>query len=207
MRTRAGRILFLKARAQGTRSCAQAGSNSALTLRPGDLGRGPCWAVGAAMWVEIWSSYEKEATSQARGTSSASPPHHLCHRSPPSPAHVAMKTCMVSLFGAAGVIVGCSSCASAFAFPSNAALAKANAAPTRAAASAAAASTSNRRLFPRVMVRETALSAEKKDGEEQEPMDLDLEQMFEVSACWGCALHCSNHQTCIVWHRSAINRR
>ncbi len=88
---------------------------------------------------------------------------------------------MVSLFGSAGIIACCSSCTSAFVLPSTAALA--NTAPTRAVAAAPAISSSNRR-------RPMTLSAEKKDGEEdQEPMDLDLEQMFEVSARLDCTLH------------------
>lgn len=95
-------------------------------------------------------------------------PHTQGRRSAPH----TMKTSVASLFGAAGVVACCSSCASAFVVPSVAVRARrpSGAAPS---SSSSGGSSSSRRTMK--------LSAEKKDEEEdQEPMDLDLEQMFEV---------------------------
>ncbi|CAM9199115.1 unnamed protein product [Hapterophycus canaliculatus] len=78
----------------------------------------------------------------------------------------------MSVLGLAGAVAYCSSCASAFVLPSAAAHVHAVAAPT------------STQSIGRDNCRRTSmvLSAEKADGkeEEQEPMDLDLEQMFEV---------------------------
>eukprot|EP00903_Cladosiphon_okamuranus_P021306 g19577.t1 len=83
-----------------------------------------------------------------------------------------MKASVASLIAAAGVVSCCSSCASAFVVPSAAVRAGQAAAAARQASSAAATRNSRRTM---------RLSAEKKEEEEdQEPMDLDLEQMFEV---------------------------
>lgn len=84
-----------------------------------------------------------------------------------------------SLLGVAGVLACCSSCASAFVIPSAAVHTHVTAAPTSVPSP----------LISRDTCRRTsvALSAEKADGkeEEQEPMDLDLEQMFEVRSFVG----------------------
>ncbi|CAM9540986.1 unnamed protein product [Ectocarpus sp. 12 AP-2014] len=81
-----------------------------------------------------------------------------------------MRTSVTS-FMAAGTLA-CSSSASAFLFPS-AAVDLRSAAPTSLASQRISRSCSGRRAV--------MLFAEKEDSdEEQEPMDLDLEQMFEV---------------------------
>lgn len=86
-----------------------------------------------------------------------------------------MKTSVASLFGAAGV-VACASCASAFVVPTAVAV---RASPAASRQVRAAAPNSSRRTM--------RLSAEKKEDEEdQEPMDLDLEQMFEVRPVFLC---------------------
>lgn len=81
----------------------------------------------------------------------------------------AMKTSAGSLLGVAGVIA-CSSCASAFVVPT-----------VTVRAGPAASASRVREAAPNSSRRTMRLSAEKKEEEEdQEPMDLDLEQMFEV---------------------------
>ncbi|CAM9839346.1 unnamed protein product [Pylaiella littoralis] len=87
-----------------------------------------------------------------------------------------MKTSAASLFRAAGVVACCCSCARAF-IVSSSAMSVSGGRRTSVAAQQGFSSSSNNNMNSR---RTMTLSAENKDEEEQAPMDLDLEQMFEV---------------------------